>query len=138
MTTNDRIKYQPPKNLDQYFKNDIVIEILEQGSDQATDKQLSIKADEKSWLLGEKRNHETLGIKSGDNNDALQKKVKYSTLDKYLDVKKPQKFYWMSMGKTTTMRLMIYLTLSEMANLSSVCHYFRLCYRELWQHSDLF
>lgn len=33
---------------------------------------------------------------------------------------------------------MQYLTLTEMAVLSSVCHYFRLCYRELWQQSDFF
>jgi hypothetical protein len=33
---------------------------------------------------------------------------------------------------------MQYLTLSEMAALSGVCHYFRLCYREIWHHSDFF
>ena len=42
------------------------------------------------------------------------------------------------MGKTTTMRVMTYLTMSEMAKLGSVCHYFRLVYREVWHHSDFF
>ena len=67
-----------------------------------------------------------------------EKKIKLNTLDYFIKVKKKQVFYWRKMGKRCTLRVMSFLTLSEIARLSGVCHFFRMCYKQIWMNSEFF
>ena len=67
-----------------------------------------------------------------------RKKMKLMTLDSFVKVRKKQVFYWQKLGKVNTLKVMQYLSLTEMCKLGTVCHYFHLCYREMWDNYDFF